>query len=191
MKCFSAFVFALASTATASPLEKRQVQPVQRFDVGGFTANCRAGGGCRYVVCNHLRDGIVSSLAMVRGGKNTWADNNASNAENSWTFNVVEFPNAAAITCTGTVLTGTTFPATTPPFPCSDPAVLFQFQSIPALGSYRLVMTDVHVVACSRGGSRLMPAADFPVVTDGTGTHQTYVGATSFSIEGTGACNQM
>ncbi|KAI6379817.1 hypothetical protein MCOR25_001950 [Pyricularia grisea] len=155
MKYFSTFILALISAAVASPLERRQVQPVQRLDITGFTANCQASGGC------------------------------------SWTFNVVEFPNTATITCTGSVPTGTTFPATTSPFPCSDPAVLFQFQSVPVLSSYRLVLTDVHVAGCSRGGSRLMPAADFPVVTDGTGTHQTYVGATAFNIAATGACSQM
>lgn len=143
----------LASLVSSSPLDTRQVQPVQSFEITAFTANCLASGGC------------------------------------SWSFNVVESPNTATITCNGSVPTGTTFPTTTTShFACSDPALSFQFQGIQALESYRLVMTDVHVIGCSRGGSRLMSGSDFPVVTDGTGIHQTYTGATSFSVAAAGAC---
>ncbi|KAH8887964.1 hypothetical protein GQ53DRAFT_872073 [Thozetella sp. PMI_491] len=98
-----------------------------------------------------------------------------------WSFNLVEVGfSSAVLTCTGSTTSGTSFPNGSGPFQCSDTSVVFTFTKI--LTRYRMVITDVHTPGSSVAGSKIWDGTDFPTVTDATGTHQAYTGATSFNI---------
>jgi hypothetical protein len=178
MKYTAILISAIATIVAASPVSIEKRIPTS-YDITNFVAGCSPSGSCRCVPFGFFYTFFLyRSFELVFRVANLLA---FLHGPYSWSFTFVAPPSTALVTCTRTAASGAgnTFPQTSSFFTCSDSSVFAVFSK--TLSNFRLVITDARPPATS-GGSKVILASDCPIVTDSTGTYQTYTGPTSFSF---------